>query len=429
MLDIRKLREDPEAVKAGARKKRMPVDEIVDRVLQLDGERRALGHERDKLREAQKLAGREIAKLQGPEKDRRIAEMGRFAARVKELETRLAALEEEENLLLLKVPNVPDPEVPEGETDRDNVEVRRWGEPRAFDFEFKDHIALGEALDLIDIPRAAKLAGSRTYVLKREGALLELAVLKFALDLLVSKGFVPMVVPTLVRREAMVGTAYFPGGEEQAYACERDDLYLIGTSEVPVTAYHSGEILEEAELPKLYAGFSTCYRREAGAAGKDTKGLFRIHQFNKVEQVVVCRGDEEESKRFHRFILENAEEIVRALGLPYRVVNVCGGDLGAPQVQKFDIETWMPSRGGYGETHSASRFYDYQARRLNLRYRTAEGKVRFCHTLNNTAIASPRILIAILENCQEADGTVAVPEVLRPYMGGRSRIEPKRAGR
>jgi seryl-tRNA synthetase len=194
---------------------------------------------------------------------------------------------------------------------------------------------------------------------------------------------------------------------------------------VPVTAFHSDEILEEAELPKLYAGFSPCYRREAGAAGRDTKGLYRIHQFQKVEQVVVCRADEEESKRFHQLILSNAEEILQALGMPYRVVNVCGGDLGVPQVQKFDIETWMPSRGGYGETHSASRFYDYQARRLNLRYRGSDGKVRFCHTLNNPAIASPRILIALLENCQERDGRIRIPDVLRPFLGGRTHIEKR----
>jgi seryl-tRNA synthetase len=225
-----------------------------------------------------------------------------------------------------------------------------------------------------------------------------------------------------VRRDALVGTAYFPCGEEQAYACERDALYLIGTSEVPVTAFHSGEILDDAELPKLYAGYSSCYRREAGAAGRDTKGLYRIHQFSKVEQVIVCRDDEEESKRFHRFILENAEAVLQALELPYRVVNVAGGELGLPQVQKYDIETWMPSRGGYGETHSASRFYDFQARRLNLRYRDAGGKVRFCHTLNNTAIASPRILIALLENHQQADGSVRLPGVLAPYLGGRTEI-------
>lgn len=423
MLDVKRIREEPELVKAGARKKRLPVDEIVDRILDVDRERRRLGHDRDKLKETQNQVGKQIARLAGEEKRRRIAEMGEIAAGVKALEGRLSGLETELEGLLLRVPNVPDPEVPDGETDRDNVEIRRWGEPRRFDFEPKDHLSLGESLDLIDIPRAAKLAGSRTYILKNEGALLELAVLSLTLESLVRKGFSPMIVPTLVRREAMVGTAYFPGGEEQAYACEKDDLYLIGTSEVPVTAYHSDEILEEESLPRLYAGYSTCYRREAGAAGKDTKGLYRIHQFNKVEQVVVCRADEEESRRFHLLITQNAEEILQALGLPYRVVNVCGGDLGAPQVQKFDIETWMPSRGGYGETHSSSRFHDYQSRRLNLRYRGDDGKLRFCHTLNNTAIASPRILIAILENNQEADGTVTIPPVLRSYLGGKERIE------
>jgi seryl-tRNA synthetase len=422
MLDLKKLRDEPERVKAGARKKRIPVDDVVDRVLALDQERRRLSHEKDKLKETQNLAGKEIAALRGEDRARKIAEMGLVASRVKALDVEVASLESEQSALLLRIPNLPDADVPEGESDKDNVEIKRWGEPRKFDFEPKDHLVLGEALDLVDIPRAAKLAGSRTYVLKGDGALLELAVLHFALNLLVEKGFVPMIVPHLVRREVMVGTGYFPGGEEQAYTCEKDDLFLIGTSEVPVTAYHGGEVLAESDLPRLYAGISSCYRREAGAAGKDTKGLYRIHQFQKVEQVVICRADEDESKRFHQFILKNAEEILQALGLPYRVVNVCGGDLGAPQIQKFDVETWMPSRG-YGETHSASRFHDYQSRRLDLRYRGADGKVRFCHTLNNTAIASPRILIAILENYQEADGSVRIPQVLVPLMGGKSRIE------
>ena len=422
MLDLKKIRDEPDAVKAGARKKRIDAGAVVDRILALDETRRKLQHERDELKARQNQAGKEIARLSGAEKERLRGEMGTLAARVKEIEPELTGIEKEIDELLLRVPNLPAPEVPEGETEKDNVEVKRWGTPPSFDFAPKDHLALGEALDLVDIPRAVKLAGARTYILKNEGALLELAVLQFTLERLVRKGFTPMVVPTLVKREPLVGTAYFPGGEEQAYACEKDELYLIGTSEVPVTAYHSGEVLAEAELPKLYAGTSTCYRREAGAAGKDTKGLYRIHQFNKVEQVVICRADEAESKKYHRFILENAEEVLQALSLPYRVVSVCGGDLGAAQVEKFDIETWMPSRGGYGETHSASRFHDYQARRLNLRYRDSQGKVRFCHTLNNTAIASPRILIAILENHQEADGSVRVPEVLRPYLGGKERI-------
>jgi seryl-tRNA synthetase len=425
MLDPKKLRDDPEAVKAGARKKRIPVAPLVDRFLELDASRRKLAFERDELRARQNKVGKDIARLQGEERDRLRREMGEVSARVKAIETELQSIEAEVNDILLRLPNLPDAEVPEGESDRDNVEIRRVGEPLSFDFTPRDHIQLGEELDLVDFPRAARLAGSRTYILKNEGALLELAVIHFTLDYLVKQGFSPMIVPTLVRREPLVGTAYFPGGEEQAYACEKDELYLIGTSEVPVTAFHAEEILEEAELPKLYAGFSPCYRREAGAAGKDTKGLYRIHQFNKVEQVVVCKADEAESKRQHQFILGNAEAILQALGMPYRVVNVCGGDLGVPQIQKFDIETWMPSRGGYGETHSASRFHDYQARRLNLRYRDAEGKVRFCHTLNNTAIASPRILIAILENGQQADGSVTIPEVLRPYLGGRDVIRKR----
>ena len=423
MLDIKVIRHDPERVKAAARLKRIDADAHIDRVLELDDERRAILEELEGLRAAQRTAGKEIAKLSGEDKAARIQEMNRSKERIKELDEALGPVDDERHQCLLRIPNLASEDVPEGEDDSHNVELRRVGEPPTFDFEWKDHLTLGEELDLIDIPRATKLAGSRTYILKNDGALLELGVLRLTLDCLIGKGFQPMIVPTLVRRPAMEGTAYFPGGEEQSYACEKDGLFLIGTSEVPATSYHADEILDESELPKLYAGWSTCYRREAGAAGRDTKGLYRIHQFNKVEQVVVCRNDEEESKRHHEFILRNAEEIVQSLELPYRVVNVCGGDLGAGQIQKYDIETWMPSRESYGETHSASRFHDYQTRRLNLRYRDADGKVRLCHSLNNTAIASPRILISILEIYQQADGRVRIPEVLRPYMGGREFIE------
>ena len=423
MLDIKVIRQDPERVKAAARLKRIDADAHIDRALQLDDERRAILKELEDLRAAQRTAGKEIAKLSGEAKAARIQEMNRSKERIKELDAALGPVDDERHQCLLRIPNLASEDVPDGDDDTQNVELRRFGEPPKFDFEWKDHLALGEELDLIDIPRATKLAGSRTYILKNDGALLELGVLRLTLDRLIAKGFQPMIVPTLVRRPAMEGTAYFPGGEEQSYSCEKDGLFLIGTSEVPVTSYHADEILEESELPKLYAGWSTCYRREAGAAGRDTKGLYRIHQFNKVEQVVVCRNDEEESKRHHEFILANAEEIVQDLELPYRVVNVCGGDLGAGQIQKYDIETWMPSRESYGETHSASRFHDYQTRRLNLRYRDAGGKVRLCHSLNNTAIASPRILISILEIYQQADGRVRIPDVLRPYMGGREFIE------
>ena len=420
MLDIRFIREHPDAVKEACHRKRIEAD--VDALLEAD--RRVLELKRlfEEKRAEQNRRSKEIGRLAGDEKVRALAGMKTLSSEVKEVEARLKEAEAELRRHLLMVPNIPAVDVPEGEDDADNVEIRRVGKPPEFSFEIKDHVELGLALDLLDIERAARIAGSRTYFLKNEGALLELAVLRFALDHMVSKGFTPMLVPHLVRTEAMEGTAYLPGGEVQAYRTEKDDAWLIGTAEVPLTSYRMGEILEAAELPLKLVGWSSCYRREAGTYGKDTRGLYRIHQFQKVEQVILCRNNEEESLRWHREILANAEEVVQALGLAYRVVNVCDGDLGRPQVQKFDIETWMPSRGGYGETHSASRFHDFQARRLDLRYRDEDGKVRFCHTLNNTVIASPRILIAILETYQREDGSVEIPECLRPYMGGRTEV-------
>ncbi len=422
MLDIRTIRADPDAIRRAAALKRIPCD--VDRLLALDAERRRLMQTADQMKATQNRTSKQIATLAGAERDALIRDMQQLVANVKRMDEERKAVDAELDSLLLLVPNIPAPEVPPGESEADNVELSRWGTPRTFDFEFKDHVQLGLELGLVDFERAAKIAGSRTYFLRGNGALLELAVLRFALDHIMAKGFVPMLVPHLVRPIAMVGTAYYPGGEEQAYRVERDDLSLIGTAEVPLTSYHASEILEAAELPKLYAGWSVCFRREAGTYGKDTRGLYRIHQFQKIEQVVLCRADTEESRRWHQIILRNSEEILQQLELPYRVVNVCGGDLGRPQVQKFDLETWMPSRGQYSETHSASRFHDFQARRLDLRYRAEDGHVRFCHTLNNTVIASPRILIAILENYQRADGSVDVPPVLRPYLNGMERLVP-----
>jgi seryl-tRNA synthetase len=316
--------------------------------------------------------------------------------------------------------------VPEGRDDRDNVEVRRWGTPREFGFEPRDHVAIGMDLDLVDFERAAKLAGSRTYFLKGQGALLELAVLRLALDHIMSKGFTPMLVPLLVRPLAMIGTAYYPGGEEQAYQVERDGVSLIGTSEVPVTAYHAHEILEEAELPRLYAGLSPCFRREAGTYGKDTRGLYRIHQFQKVEQVIVCRADPEESLRWHHAIVQNSAEILEKLELPYRVVNVCGGDLGAaadPEVRHRDLDA---RRAAATARRTALRASTTSRRGGSIcAIATPAGRVQFCHTLNNTVIASPRILIPILENHQQADGSVVLPAALRPYMGGLERLEKR----
>ena len=326
--------------------------------------------------------------------------------------------------LLLQLPQPADEEVPVGKDDSENVEIKKWGEVRNFDFPAKDHVELGDKLRLIDIERGVKLAGSRSYVLLGDGTLLHQAVLRLAQDMMVARGFVPMVVPVLVREEPMEGTGYFPLGREQAYAITNEDppKYLVGTAEVSLTAYHMGETLDLGTLPRKYVAMSSCFRREAGTYGKDTAGLYRIHQFDKVEQVVVCKADVNESKRWHQTILANAEDLLQTLKLPYRVVAVCTGDLGQGQAAKFDIETWMPSRKGYGETHSASRFYDFQSRRLNLRYRDEEGKMRYCHTLNNTVVASPRILIPILENYQNADGSITIPEALRPYMAGRGRI-------
>src|SRR5262245_64342437 len=331
-----------------------------------------------------------MGRLAPAEREQWLERQKGLKAEIQGLEEREQALRSELEQQLALVPNLPDGDVPDGKDDTENVEVKRHGSVREFGFAPRPHYEIGEAPGWLDFKRAADLAGSRNYLLFGELALLHDAVLRFAVDLMVAQGFVPVDPPVLVRDAAMFGTGFFPGGEEQTYRCEKDGLNLIGTSEVPVTSLHAGEILDEAELPKRYVARSACFRREAGTYGKDTRGLYRVHQFQKVEQVVVDVADRERSLQHHRAIVQNAEACLQAFELPYRIVAVCGGDLGVPQAFKYDIETWMPSRNGYGETHSASRFYDYQARRLQLRYRSSAGKVLFCHTLNNTVIASPR---------------------------------------
>jgi seryl-tRNA synthetase len=422
MLDIRFIREHSDLVQEGARKKHIDID--IQQLLEVDEQRRQLLAKVESARALRNKTSKDMPTLQGEARQAAIAQMKRVAEESKGLESALREAEAAFEALMLRVPNVPAVDVPEGATDADNVVLRTWGALPQFDFVPRDHVELGELLDIIDIPRGVKIAGARTYFLKNAGVLLEQAVLQFALHHVVRKGFTPLVVPHLVKDEAMVGTAYFPVGQDQAYRIPEDQLNLIGTAEVPITAYHADEVLRQDELPKYYVGLSSCYRREAGTYGKDTRGLFRIHQFQKVEQVVICVNDPEVSSREHEHILHNAEDILQALQLPYRVVLVCGGDLGVPQVKKYDIETWMPSRHAYGETHSASKFHDFQARRLKLRYREQSGVLRFVHTLNNTVIASPRILIPLLELNQRADGSVAVPEVLQPYMGGMQEIVP-----
>jgi seryl-tRNA synthetase len=424
MIDIKLIREMPQVFKDGTKAKRFDVD--IDRLLEVDA---TMLDDKKKLQEIateKNRLGKEIPKLSPESRKQALDALSRLKEQETTLNEQIKQLQPEFENLMNQVPQPPAPEVPFGLDDTENVELRKWGTIREFDFEPKDHMQLGLALDIIDMERGVKLAGTRNYFLKGDGALLHWAVLRFALDYMVAKGYKPMMVPLLMRDEAMRGTGYFPGSEEQTYQMERDALNLAGTAEVPVTAYHMGEILSEQQLPLKFVGLSTCFRREAGAAGKDTYGLYRIHQFDKVEQVIIGENDEEKSKQYHLEILANSEAILQAFNLPYRVVNVCSGDLGRGQVQKYDIETWMPSRKSFGETHSASRFYEFQARRMNLRYKTDGGKNVFCHTLNNTVIASPRVLIPLLELYQNADGTVTIPQVLRPYMGGKEKIEPKR---
>lgn len=424
MLDISFIRNNPEVVKEGIRKKRMDMD--IDELLAVDEEVRKLRAQVESLRADRNRISKDIPTLAGGEKDEAVARVKAIKKDLTENEPRLREAEIRFEDLMLRVPNPPLPEVPEGDSDDDNVQVRTFGEPSSFDFPPKDHLELAEALDIVDMARASKFAGARMYMLKNEGAMLEFALFKFALDHLVSRGFRPMIVPQLVRRDAMIGTGFFPLGEEDTFFVEKDELYLIGTSEVSLVSYHMDEILHEKELPKHYCGYSTCFRREAGSYGRDTRGFYRLHQFNKVEQVCICVNDPEVSRNEHHILLNNAESLMQALGLPHRVALACSAEIGQGQVLKHEIETWMPSREKYSETHSCSTLYEFQARRLKIRWRGKNGKTQYCHTLNNTAIASPRILIPVLENFQNADGSVTIPEVLRPLMNGMERIEPKK---
>ncbi len=416
MLDLRFIREHADEVRAAVARRGIEID--LDRLLDIDRRILNLRSGREEAKAEQNRLSKAVPALEGDERAQAIARSKELGAGIKPLDEQISALEAELAPRVLEIPNMADhPDVPEGLKPENNREDRSWGEPPTFDFETKDHLDLATDLGILDVKHAVKLAGSRTYILRGDLLLLELAVLRYALDLIVSRGYTPHSPPVLVRREAMEGTGYLPTGADQAYEMTRDDGWLIGTSEVPITAIHSGEILAGEDLPLRYAGYSNCFRREAGTYGKDTRGIYRVHQFMKVEQVVLCRNDVEESKRFHDEILTNAEDVLKALKLPHRVMALCNGEMSRSAAFSYDIETWMPGRDAYGETHTASRYYDYQARRLDLRYRDKDKKIRFCHTLNNTVVASPRILVAILENYQRADGTIEVPEVLVPAIG------------
>lgn len=424
MLDIKFIANNPEVVKKAARDKNMPVD--IDRLLSVYEDVKRVTSQVDTLRGERNSLSREIPKLSGEEQQQEIIRVRDLKDEISVLESKLSVIKAEYEELMLLVPSVPMPEVPIGKGEEDNVELRRVGEIPEFAFEFKDHVDLAEALDIVDISRAVNMAGSRSYMLKNEGALLELAVTRLVIDRLRSKGFTLLTVPVLVREQALVGTGFFPLGRDQTYAVPEDELYLVGTSEVPMVAYHQGEILSYRDLPRRYTALSTCFRREAGTYGKDTRGLYRVHQFQKVEQVVFCEADDDLALELHLELLGNAEEILQALELPYRVALACTGEIGVGQVRKHEIETWMPSRNAYSETHSCSTLNDYQSRRLNIKYRDKDGKSKFCYTLNNTGIASPRILIPLLENHQNEDGSVNIPRALQPYMNGVEKLTVKR---
>jgi seryl-tRNA synthetase len=423
MIDIRVIRENPQLVKQAVVDKGMTVD--IDRVLEVDARRRALETEFNELRHQQKQAGEKIAKAPKEQKAALSRELGQLKGQLKQLDAERVQADAELHELMLLVPQIPHPDAPVGHDECANVEIRRVGEPKKkadYGFKFKDHLDLGTALGLIDVERGVKLAGSRNYVLTGTGAVLHEAVLRLAWDMMVARGWTPLTVPVLVSEGLMVGTGFFPLHRDEVYLAERDEMCLVGTSEVPVTGLHGDEILALDELPRKYFARSTCFRREAGAAGKDTRGLYRIHYFDKIEEVVVCQADPEESAKWHEEILRNAEDVLQALELPYRVVEVCTGEMGQSKVRQYDVETWMPSREAYSETHSASRYHDFQARRLKLRYRDESGKPQVCHTLNSTVVASPRILIPLLETNQNEDGSVRVPRALQKYMGGMEQI-------
>jgi seryl-tRNA synthetase len=404
MLDIKFIRDNLELCKTAAKNKGRDVN--WDGLFALDNRRRELIVSSEKLREERnKLTRDDQARGKSIKQE------------LKSIEEELRDVEEKFGLLMLTVPNVADKSVPVGKDASGNVEVKKWGKIPKFDFTPKDHIELAKSLDLIDFERGAKVGGSRAYFLKNEAAQLEFAVLFYTFNKLTAKGYTPMIAPSLVRDFTLFGNGQFPWGKEEVYHMEKDDLYLAGTAEVPVTAYLSDEVLTESDLPKKFVAFSPCFRREAGSYGKDTRGVYRLHQFNKVEQVIISINDMNKSFTLHEELLANAEEILQDLSLPYRVMLMCTGEMGEPQVKKYDIETWMPGRKAYGETMSNSFMGDFQARRLKIRYKTKDGKTMFVHTLNNTAIASPRILIAILENYQQKDGSILVPSVLQSYLG------------
>ncbi|MGH7440852.1 MAG: serine--tRNA ligase [Polyangiaceae bacterium] len=418
MLDIQFIRQNDAIVRAAITNKGFTLD--LDEVLAADKERRetttALEQKRARKNELSAL----IPKASKDDRPRLVEEAKQVRGEVEVLEPRLAEVQKRYGDLMLRVPSVPRPEVPVGKGEEDNVEIRKVGTPRKFDFKPLDHIELMTRHAMVEWEGPRRFAGARSYALTGDGALLEMAVLRLAVDTLVERGLRLVAPPVMVKDRAMTGTGFFPLGREEAYAITADELYLVGTSEVPLVSMHCDDTLDGAKLPIKYAGISACFRREAGAAGKDTRGLYRVHQFTKVEQVVFCAPDEAVAEAIHYELLGNAEAILAKLEIPYRVALACTGEIGLGQTRKHEVESWMPGRDAYSETHSCSTLGDFQTRRSNIRARMPDGSLVYPYSLNNTAIASPRILIPLLENHQNDDGSITLPKALVPYMSGKT---------
>jgi seryl-tRNA synthetase len=420
MLDIAFIREQTDFVKEGASKKGSD-PKIIDEVLTLDEKRREALTKLEDAQSKLNQISKKIASVSGEEKTTLVKEASELSAQVKELKPEVDTVNELFRLKMLEIPNPPLDDVVEGKSDADNQVNRTVGEPTKFDFQPLDHVAIGEKLDLIDIERAGKISGSRFYFLKNEMVILEFALIQYAMSILVKEGFSPIIPPILLNKATMLGAGYLPAGEDEIYKTQ-DETYLAGTAEQPLAGIHMDEVLDAKKFPIRYAGFSSCFRREAGSHGKDVRGILRAHQFDKVEMFSYV--EPKDSPKEHDYLVSIEEKIVKGLDLPYQVIDICSGDLGAPAAKKFDIETWMPGQDKYRETHSCSNCTDFQARRLNIKYRDGDGKLQFVHTLNGTAIAIGRMLIAIVENNQQRDGAIKIPDALVPYCGFDT-IKPK----
>ncbi|MBI2415105.1 MAG: serine--tRNA ligase [Candidatus Kerfeldbacteria bacterium] len=424
MLDIKYIREHSAIVQQAAKHKGIDIN--IEQLLLVDDQRRSVQKKLDDLRAEQGRANQAIAQAVAEDKATRIATMRTLADTIKILEQEFQTVDQLFEQLMYQVPNVPANTVPIGADASANVELSTVGQPPVFSFTPLDHLTLGKQLKLIDAERGVKVAGSRAYYLTGRGAQLELALMCYGLDFLRARGFTQLATPLMAAGEFFYGTGHFPWNENETFkALDKDrEYYLIGSAEITLCAYHAHETLQQAELPKRYTAWTPCFRTEVGSYGKDTKGLYRVRQFNKVEQVMLCVNDDTSAMQLFEELMRNAEDFLQSLELPYRVMELCTGDMGAGQKYKRDIETWMPSRQSYGETHSCSWLGDFQARRLNLRYRVA-GKTNYCQTLNNTLVASPRMLIPLLENHQHADGSVQLPAVLHKYMNGLTVLKPE----